>query len=103
IDYATELDAFRAAYRHLTMARGIDADRVFMLGHSLGGPGAPSLAAERPPRGVAVYGTVFRNWADYHRDLTQFQPYLFGGSDLAEQSAQADHFREAIRRFYFLR
>jgi pimeloyl-ACP methyl ester carboxylesterase len=102
IDYATELDAFRAAYRHLTGTRGVDADRVFMLGHSLGGLEVPMLAAERPPRGVAVYGTVFRNWADYYRDLIQFQPYLFDGTDLAAQSAHADQLREAIRRFFFL-
>jgi pimeloyl-ACP methyl ester carboxylesterase len=103
IDYATELDAFRTAYRHLTTARGVDADRVFMLGHSLGGLEVPMLAAERPPRGVAVYGTVLRNWADYYRDLIQFQPYLFEGTDLATQSALADQMREALRRFFFLR
>ena len=103
IDYATELDAFRTAYRHLTGARGIDADRLFMLGHSLGGLEAPMLAAERAPRGVAVYGGVLRNWADYHRDLNQFQNYLFSGADLAEQSAQTERIRDMFRRFYFLR
>ena len=103
IDYATELDAFRTAYRHLIEARHIDADRVFMLGHSLGGLEAPMLAAERPPRGIAVYGTVLRNWADYHRDLNQFQNYLFSGADLARQSRETDQVREVFRRFYFLR
>jgi pimeloyl-ACP methyl ester carboxylesterase len=103
IDYATELDAFRAAYRSLTDVRGVPAERVFMLGHSLGGLQAPMLAAERPPRGLAVYGTVLRNWADYHRDVGQFQPYLFYGADLAEQTARSDRWREAIRRFYMER
>ena len=103
IDYATELDAFRTAYRHLITARGVDADRVFMLGHSLGGLEVPMLAAERPPRGVAAYGTVLRNWADYYRDLVQFQPYLFEGTDLAAQSARAEQMRELLRRFFFLR
>lgn len=101
IDYATELDSFRTAYRHLVERRGVPADRVFMLGHSLGGLQAPMLAAEAPPRGVAVFGTVFRNWADYHRDLVQFQPFLLTGGDLAAHTEQADNLRDAIRRFYF--
>ena len=103
IDYATELDAFRTAYRHLTDARGIGADRIFMLGHSLGGLEVPMLAAERPPRGVAVYGTVLRNWADYHLQLNQVQDYLFTGADLAQLGAQTDNIRDVFRRFYFLR
>lgn len=103
IDYAAELDAFRTAYRHLTDARGIEADRVFMFGHSLGGLQAPMLAAERPPRGVAVFGTVFRNWHDYHRDITQFQGFLFSGADLGESTAQGEAVRDVYRRFYMLR
>lgn len=49
IDFATELDAFRTAYKHLTDVRGVDPGRIFLFGHSLGGMQAPLLAAERPP------------------------------------------------------
>ena len=90
IDYATELDGFRAAYNHLTADLKISPDRLFMLGHSLGGLEAPMLAAERAPRGVAVYGTVLRSWADYYHDIDVFQSYLSGnGVDLvaAEQAS----------------
>ena len=103
IDYMTELDAFRTAYRSLVTARGIDPDRLFLLGHSLGGLEAPMLAAERPPRGVAVYGTLLRNWADYYRDLIQFQSYMMEGDDLVQQTARGEAFRDALRRFFFLR
>jgi pimeloyl-ACP methyl ester carboxylesterase len=101
IDYAAELDNFRAAYRRLTTELGFPAERVFMLGHSLGGLEAPMLAAERAPRGVAVYGTVVRNWADYHHDIDTFQDFLMAGVDpvAAEQRAEAG--REAFQRFYF--
>ena len=103
IDYGAELDAFRTAYRHLIERRGIAPDRIFMLGHSLGGMQAPMLAAERAPRGVAVYGTVLRNWADYHRNIDQFQSYLMTGADLAAQTERTERHRDIFRRFYLLR
>ena len=101
IDFATELDGFRSAWRHLVETRGIDADRVFMLGHSMGGFQAPFLADERPPRGVAIYGAGLRNWADYNLDLVRFQSFLFFGEDPVAAAAQAESWREAFRRFYF--
>jgi pimeloyl-ACP methyl ester carboxylesterase len=103
IDYAAELDAFRSAYRHLTEARGFAPERIFIFGHSLGGLQAPMLAAERAPRGVAVYGTVVRNWADYHRDISQLQSFLMAGEDPVEATRQAESFRDVFRRFYMER
>jgi pimeloyl-ACP methyl ester carboxylesterase len=100
IDYATELDAFRSAYRHLIVGRAVPAERIFMLGHSLGGLQAPMLAAEQPPRGIAVYGTVLRNWADYHLAVDQFQDWLMRGADPAEAMRASEARREIFRRFY---
>lgn len=101
IDFAAELEGFRAAYAHLVEARGVNPDRIFMLGHSMGGIQAPFLAAGTPPRGVAVYGTGLRNWADYNLDIVRFQPYLIFGQDPADAAAQAEQFRPALTRFYF--
>jgi dienelactone hydrolase len=36
----------------------VDANRVFLLGISLGGVFAPTLAARMPVRGIVVYGTL---------------------------------------------
>jgi hypothetical protein len=101
VDFATELDAFRGAYKHLIETRHIDPDRIFMFGHSLGGLEAPLLAAELPPRGVAVYGTVLRNWADYHLDIPRYQTFLAEGSDPGEAAAATERARELLRQFYF--
>ena len=47
-------------------ARGdVDADRVFIFGHSMGGVMAPLLAADVPVRGIIVYGTIARTWTEY--------------------------------------
>jgi dienelactone hydrolase len=101
--YEAELDAFRAAYRHLISAHGVEPARIFMLGHSLGGLQAPMLAAEQAPRGVAVYGTVLRNWADYHRDMSVLQPFLIQGRDPGEAAQEADRYRDLFRLFYHAR
>ena len=103
IDHDTELEGFRAAYAHLIDTRKIAPDRIFMFGHSLGGLQAPVLAAQRPPRGIAAYGTVVRNWADYHRNIGLFQDMLFRGSDAAEAYLQSERDRELFRLFYFER
>jgi pimeloyl-ACP methyl ester carboxylesterase len=101
IDYATELDGFRAAYQHLVKVRGISPDRIFMFGHSLGGLEAPMLAAEVPPRGIAVYGTVYRNWADYHLNVGAFQSFLMNGEDPVAAAQHTDQIRDLFRRYYF--
>jgi hypothetical protein len=62
---------------------------------------APLLAAENAPRGVAVFGTVLRNWADYHRDVGSFQRFLFNGADPALLATRSERNRELFRRFYF--
>jgi pimeloyl-ACP methyl ester carboxylesterase len=103
IDYATELDAFRSAYRHLVTDLGVSPDRIFMLGHSLGGLEAPMLAAELAPRGIAVYGAVLRNWADYHQNVAAFQGYLALGKDPVAEAAEYEGLRDMFRRFYFER
>jgi pimeloyl-ACP methyl ester carboxylesterase len=101
IDFPTELEAFRDAYKYLVEERHVDPDRIFMFGHSLGGLEAPLLAVERPPRGVAVYGTVLRNWADYHLDIDRDQAFLANGVDPGEAAATTERDRDLLRRFYF--
>jgi pimeloyl-ACP methyl ester carboxylesterase len=103
IDFATELEAFRGAYKHLVETRRIEPDRIFMFGHSLGGLEAPLLASEFPPRGVAVYGTVLRNWADYHLDIDRDQGFLSNGTPPDEAAAATERDRELVRRFYFMK
>ena len=101
IDFATELEAFRDSYKHLVGVRHFEPDRIFMFGHSLGGLEAPLLAEELPPRGVAVYGTVFRNWADYHLDIDRYQTFLANAVDPVDAAAATERDRDLLRLFYF--
>jgi len=101
ITFQTELDSFRAAYRHLTDTLHIRADRIVMLGHSLGALEAPLLADERAPRGIAVYGAVLRNWADYHQQLASVQRFLIDGTDPGKNYAEGEQVRPLFEAYYF--
>lgn len=101
IDFQTEMEAFAKAYRHLVEDHRVTSDRVFIMGHSLGGIQAPLLAREIAPRGVAVYGTIVRDWADYHHDLDAVQPFIIRGEDPADAMAHASRSRDLFRLFFF--
>ncbi|UCD61525.1 MAG: alpha/beta fold hydrolase [Flavobacteriaceae bacterium] len=81
IDFDQELFAFSKAYEDLRKNTKIDADKIFLFGHSMGGIIAPLLANEQPPAGVMVFGIVGKNWYDYMIDIYTEQPLLFGTSE----------------------
>jgi pimeloyl-ACP methyl ester carboxylesterase len=84
--FDAELAGFKAAYAHLRTSLNIPANRIFLLGHSMGGTQAPMVAAasgEDHPRGVAVYGTALRNWHDYTLQVIGIQSFYANGSDPA--------------------
>jgi len=58
IGYFQELDGYRAALTALERHPAVDAERVILLGISLGGVFAPVLANESSVRGIVVYGTL---------------------------------------------
>ena len=62
VDFDTELDGYKQALRALKQLDFVDADNVFLFGHSQGGIMAPLMAVEVPVRGIAVYGTVSGAW-----------------------------------------
>lgn len=79
IDFDTELEGYKAALRRLTELPGVDPQRVFVFGHSMGGVMAPYLAATAPVRGSMVYGTIVRTWFEYQLDNVRRQTRLQPG------------------------
>lgn len=80
IDFNQELHAFSQAYKSLQNNPKIDAENIFMFGHSMGGIIAPLLAQEKQPAGIMVYGIVGNNWYDYMKKIYTEQPLIFGTS-----------------------
>lgn len=80
-----EHEDLAAGLARLLTDPAIDASRVTLFGHSLGGLHAPALAAEHPSvRGVAVYGGGVLTWREYLVALTRRRLAL-GDVDPAEQ------------------
>jgi hypothetical protein len=98
---ADEVETLRATYRHL-IGLGFSADRIFLLGHSLGGIEAPLIVAgEAPPRGIVPYGVMLKNWADYIQDITTFQDFATIGADPVEAYKQGERDRPILQAFFF--
>jgi uncharacterized protein len=64
-DFENELAGYRAGLKKLRTYDYVDADRVFLVGHSIGGLVAPVIAGESPLRGVVALSTAGQNWIDY--------------------------------------
>jgi uncharacterized protein len=78
IDYETELNAFKNGLGHLQTLSFIDTANIFLFGHSLGGIAAPLMATGNQPKGIIVYGTVLKPWAEYMMDIYREQRQLWG-------------------------
>lgn len=78
IDYETELNAFKYGLEHLQAMSFIDTAGIFLFGHSLGGIAAPLMATGNQPKGIIVYGTVLKPWAEYLMDIYREQRQLWG-------------------------
>ena len=65
VGFKDEVSLFTSALRKLKSYDFVDTDNVFLFGHSAGGWIAPLVAAAEPVKGIVVYGTVVRPFAEY--------------------------------------
>ena len=78
IDFQTELDTYRQALISARTYSFVDADKVVIFGHSMGGVFGPIIASEIPITGLAVYGTVAKTWTEYFLENWRRQAVLAG-------------------------
>lgn len=81
IDFSTELEGYLAALRQLASLPGVDPERIYVFGHSMGGVMAPYLSAAVPVRGTVVYGTLARTWFEYQLENVRRQGELMAIPD----------------------
>jgi len=119
LDFDTESAGYRAALLHLRSLDYVDANRVFIIGHSMGGVFAPLLARDAPVRGIVAYGTIGEKFMDYfansrrtiaealemtpseteeyvRRNCDCFRPYFENGTPLANIIAANPACRETL-------
>jgi pimeloyl-ACP methyl ester carboxylesterase len=65
IGFHPETQGFRDGLQRLKQYEFVDPDQIYLLGLSMGGVWAPILAAQEKVRGVMVYGTIGKPWAEY--------------------------------------
>lgn len=65
IGFDEEMSGYRAGAQALSETAGIDADRLFIVGISMGGLQAPLIAEETKFAGIVTWGTVLMPWYDY--------------------------------------
>lgn len=82
INFLEEVEVFRNGYMDLQNKPQIDADNIFLFGHSIGGIVAPLIASEFNPKGVMTYGTLVNTWFEYMQELTRVQGLYFNRSDI---------------------
>jgi pimeloyl-ACP methyl ester carboxylesterase len=80
VDFNNELGGYRAAMQALKSWDFVDADKVFIWGHSIGGVGGPLLAGEFPVKGIVVLATVGYNWFEYELENLRRQLLLNGAA-----------------------
>jgi pimeloyl-ACP methyl ester carboxylesterase len=83
VDFDTELDGYRQALKMLKGRSDVDASKIFIFGHSMGGVMAPLLSAENPVHGIIAFGTISRTWTEYMLENLRRQLEL-GGAAPAE-------------------
>lgn len=100
IGFEQELEVFSKGYEQLAALKGVDASRIFVFGHSLGGFIAPLIAEKYAPKGVIVYGCGLQQWHDYMTDLLREQIPL-QGKDYAEVQDLLNRSRELLHDYFF--
>ncbi|CCE04590.1 putative Pdz domain (Also known as dhr or glgf) protein [Bradyrhizobium sp. STM 3843] len=84
VDFHDEVALFTSALKKLKTYDFVDTGNVFIFGHSAGGWVAPLMAEQEPVKGIVVYGTVVRPFAEYLVENWRRNRWLRSQSDLSQ-------------------
>jgi pimeloyl-ACP methyl ester carboxylesterase len=96
-DLATDIESYDAGYRYMESLPFVDKTNLFIWGHSLGGMVAPEVAKHHTPKGVMVFGTVFRPWSEFLLEMHRIQKPLLEGMGYEE----TESFTRLIQKVYY--
>ncbi|WP_198411865.1 alpha/beta fold hydrolase [Microvirga flavescens] len=65
VDMLTEVKGYVAGLKALKAKPFVNADKVFIVGHSIGGIVGPLVADEEPVRGIVAMSTIGSTWFEY--------------------------------------
>lgn len=96
-DLATDIESFDAGYKYMEKLPYLDASRLYIWGHSMGGVIAPEVAKRHQPKGVMVFGTTFRPWSEFLLEMHRVQKPLLEGKTFIE----TEDFVRTIQKIYY--
>jgi uncharacterized protein len=99
VDFRDEVSLFTSALKKLKTYEFVDTGNVFIFGHSAGGWVAPLVAAEELVKGIVVFGTVVRPFAEYLVENRRRSRWLRSRPDLAQLE---DEQRSYARLLHYL-
>jgi dienelactone hydrolase len=82
-DLLTELDGYRAAWRHLKNRADVDTTRILVFGASLGGSLAALAGRDQPVAGYITAVSVYKTWLEHMIELER-RRLQYTGSSQAE-------------------
>lgn len=97
VDLATDIESFDAGYKYMEQLPFADQSNLFIWGHSMGGTIAPEIAKLHNPKGVMIFGSVFRPWSEFLLEMHWVQKPLLEG--LTYQ--QTEDFTREIQKIYY--
>ncbi len=99
VDFQIELKGYAAGLKKLKGYEFVDAEQIFIFGHSIGGLSAPLVAADNQVKGLIVAETVGTNWFEYTLANIRRQTLLKGTAyDETEKALQT--YEVCGHRFY---
>jgi len=99
LTFKTELDAYVQALRLAKTLPYVDASKIAIFGHSMGGCFGPLVASQEPVKAVIVNGTLFKSWAEYMLENTRRQSELSGSAAEALDKEQKN--LDAVDHYLF--
>lgn len=83
MDFDHEVAAYTAALANLRGLPGIDPERIFLYGHSMGVLSLPHVAASGPVAGAIAWGGLATSWFEYEVRLIREQEAIKGMDPVA--------------------
>jgi len=101
VDVQTEIKGFKEGLKRLKKYDFVDADNVFIWGHSLGGQEAPFIAEGIGVKGIIGYGYVAKSWHDYIMDLITVQLPMIKNLSYGAMQDRLNDFRMPLYDFFY--
>ncbi|MFZ1809410.1 MAG: PDZ domain-containing protein [Cyclobacteriaceae bacterium] len=92
-DLLTELDGYKAAWRHLKQRPDVDTTNVIVFGASLGGTLASIVGKGQPVKAYVSAVSVYKTWLEHMIELER-RRLLYSGQSQAEINALMPDFIE---------